>query len=183
MPTSSSEALIDRRMLIRGVGSALSVLGANRAMAQTPAHFALTSVALYLPEQAMRERGPTTDALIEYIDKLKARAETVLRSSPKIPGCHAAIVVALKPPAKSRVWLASTNKTNQVLLSVALKAPLEMVVPPAVMGINAFALNFDANGGDGSVAAATLPVPDEWQQALPNGGMLPDDAVRAVWRD
>ena len=79
-------------MLIRGVGSALSVLGANRAMAQTPAHFALTSVALYLPEQAMRERGPTTDALIEYIDKLKARAETVLRSSPKIPGCHAAIV-------------------------------------------------------------------------------------------
>ena len=161
--------------------------GALAASAWTPAladdgPFALVSISLYLPDQAMKDRGPEPAELQLYVASLVDHAKAILTAAPAQPGVTGAIVVGLKPPGRSRIWLWSNDKTRQHGLSTLLKAPLEALPGPFVSGWNAFALNFKAWGGDNS-PAVQMPVPDEWSLALRSqgGGMLPDDALQAVW--
>jgi len=153
-------------------------------MADTPA-FRITSIVLYLPNQAMVERGPPAQALIAYLDALKAKASLVLAQAQPQVGASGALVVGLKPPAQSRVWIVMADKSRKAEFVSLMKAPLEAIQPPAVVGLNAFALNFDAWGGAQPPVAPGYPIPDEWMEAMRHsgGGMLPDAPMKAVWPD
>jgi hypothetical protein len=144
--------------------------------------FKLVSISLYLPHQAMAERGPTSDELTAYIAALTDAAKAALAAAPKQAAVSSSIVVGLKAPGRSRVWIVGGGLEAQRALAGLMKTPLEAVRAPPVSGWNAFALNFDAWGGAGAPVAA-MPIPDEWRLAMQaqGGGMLPDDALKAVW--
>jgi len=172
--------MLRRQLLVAMGGTLASAIWAPVQAADES--FALTSIALYLPEQALEERGPSAAVLSAYIEALIAQAKTALAAAPKQRGVSGSIVVGLKPPAQSRVWIMASNAGAQTALTALLKASLEATSPPAVKNWNAFALNFNAWGG-GPAVASTLPVPDEWRRALDaqGGGMLPDSALSAIW--
>jgi hypothetical protein len=167
--------------MIAVMGGALAASAWTPALADEPP-FALVSVSLYLPDAQMKERGPTSEDLKAYLANLVDHAKAVLTAAPAQAGVSGAIVVGLKPPGRSRVWLWSNDKTRQHGLSTLLKAPLEALPGPFVSGWNAFALNFKAWGGDTS-PIPQMPIPDEWNLALRSqgGGTIPDDALHAVW--
>ena len=163
------------------MGALAASAAAARAWAGDDA-FKLVSISLYLPDQTMQERGPDEKALAAYIEALVGAAKAALAAAPKQAGTTASIVVGLKAPGRSRVWIVGGGIANQRALTALLKAPLEAVPAPPVTGWNALALNFDVWGGGGA-PTAKMPIPDEWRLAMQaqGGGMLPDDALKAVW--
>ena len=173
---------LGRRQLLVGATGALAAAAAP-AFASTDA-FRLTSLALYLPDVALRERGPDAEALTAFIDAIKAAANAELAGGPAEPGVSGSIVAGMKPPAKSRFWVVLADRPRAAALQARLKAPLEAIPPPTVRGWNAVAINFDAWGGDGKPHPPAMPIPDEWLRAVPRGGgMLPDTALEAIWKD
>ena len=172
--------MINRRQMLVTAG-ALAGLSATNATAADSHAFAITSIVLYLPEQAVEARGPSKEGFEKFIGALVARANALMSGAPR-PGMPAALVVGLKPPARSRVWLVANDKPREAELTTLLKAPLEAILAPPVTGFNAFALNFNAWGGNGPNSMG-YPIPDEWKHALVHGGMLPDDAFKIIWPD
>jgi len=132
----------------------------------------------------MEERGPPVQVLSDFIKSLVAQANSVMAAAPKQAGESGSVVVGLKPPARSRVWIVAASSGDESKLTKILKAPLEAVPAPAVIGLNAFALNFDARGGSGAKPAG-FPIPDEWKRAMAKtgAGMLPDAPLKAIWSD
>jgi hypothetical protein len=158
-------------------------LAAGPARAQEPV-FKYTSLVLYLPEQALEERGPSAEEFSAYVKAVQTTANYILAGAPKQPGISGSLVVAFKPPAQSRVWVVTTEKQRQSALLALLEGPLEAIAAPTVRGYNAIGINFDAWGGaPGPRAPATYPIPDEWRDALKahGGGILPDAALALVW--
>ena len=148
--------------------------------------FQITSLVLYLPNQALVERGPPVADLTAYINALKAKADAVLTQAPAGVGASGSLVIGLKPPARSRVWIVMPDKTRQPEFAALLKGPLEAIQAPAVQGLNAFAINFNAWGGAQPPPKQTYPVPDEWVEAMRKSGqtgILPDAPMRMVWPD
>jgi hypothetical protein len=174
--------MLDRRQLLAGATGALAAT-ATPAFAASDA-FKLTSLALYLPDVALRERGPDAEALTAFIDAIKKAANTELsRGSPE-SGVSGSIVAGMKPPAKSRFWVVLPDPQRAEALLARPKGPLEAIPAPTVRGWNAVAINFDAWGGDGKPHPPAMPIPDEWLRAVPRGGgMLPDTALEAIWKD
>jgi hypothetical protein len=175
---------IERRLFL---GSGLALAAASGARAAEPAAtFTMVSIALYLPENAMVERGPPVEPLVAYFKALVAAADAVLAAGPPQPGATGALVVALKPPARSRVWLMVGDVARTGAFTSALKGPLEAVPAPAVNGYNAFAINFTAWGGGAPLPRSPmpLPIPDEWLKAMTgDGGVLPDSVLKVLWPD
>jgi hypothetical protein len=146
--------------------------------------FRMDSIALYLPEVAMKERGPSVDELVAFIKALVAKANDALEAKPKGRGASGALVVALKPPARSRIWIMVGDEAREAEFVGLLKPPLEAVPSPSVSGYNAFAINFSAWGGGGPPVAGPLPLPKEWRDAMGTaGGRLPDDVLKVLWPD
>jgi hypothetical protein len=174
--------MLDRRQILAGASSALAAT-ATPAFAATDA-FKLTSLTLYLPDVALRQRGPDAEALAAFIDAIKAAANAELSRGPPEPGVSGSLVAGMKPPAKSRFWVILPDRQRAAALQARLKGPLEAIPAPTVRGWNAVAINFDAWGGDGKPHPPTMPIPDEWLRAVPRGGgMLPDTALEAIWPD
>jgi hypothetical protein len=174
--------MLTRRTIVSGV-TGLVAASTTPAWAATPA-FQLTSLALYLPEVALRQRGPDTESLTAFIHAIVAAANAELSRGPGEAGCCGSLVVGMKPPAKSRFWVVMTDKGREASLQGRLKRPLEDVPPPEVRGWNAVAINFDAWGGDGTVHQPAVSFPDEWLRAVPQGGgIVPDSAFEVIWRD
>ena len=172
--------MLGRRQVLAGATSALAAT-ATPALAATAA-VKLTSLALYLPDAALRERGPDVDALAGFIDAIKAAANAELSRGPPEPGVSGSLVAGMKPPAQSRFWVVLPDSQRATTLQARLKAPLEAIRAPAVRGWNAVAINFDAWGGDGRPRPPGMPIPDEWLRAVPRGGgRLPDTALEAIW--
>jgi len=176
--------MTDRRRFLTAMGAGLIVVEAWPALADTPA-FQISSLALYLPNQAMVERGPSAKDLIAYIDALKDRANAILAQAQGRTGASGSLVVGLKPPAQSRLWVVMADKSRKAEFVTLLKAPLEGVQGPTVVGLNAFAINFNAWGGAQPPVSPTYPIPDEWLEVMRRGGggMLPDSPMKAVWPD
>jgi hypothetical protein len=160
---------------------------AFRATAATSAGdvFLLKSIALYLPEKELVERGMTAAALAGYIKRLVSEANEVLGPAPRAPGASGALVVALKPPARSRLWVMEGDKTREAEFTSALKGRLEAVPPPPVLGVYAFAINFDVWGGGTPLRVSFLPIPDEWARVMTGKKqyLLPDDPLSVIWPD
>jgi hypothetical protein len=174
--------MIDRRLILL---SATAWAGAKAVRAAEPPAkaFAATTMSLYLPEETMLERGPPTSLLVDYVKALLAAAEKAVAAAPVGRGASGALVVALKPPGRSRVWVMVGDGAREAEFTTLFKGPLEAVPPPAgVRDVDAFALQFNVWGGGTPLPSASVPVPAEWLRALPKGGgMLPDDALRVVW--
>ena len=147
------------------LAAASAAASASRATAATSSSdvFLLKSIALYLPEKELVQRGMTADALGGYIKQLVTEANEVLGHTPRAPGASGALVVALKPPARSRLWVMVGDKTREAELASFLKSRLEAVPPPTVQGVYAFAINFDVWGGGKPLGVPFLPIPDEWR--------------------
>jgi len=175
--------MTNRRRMLAATGAILATVSAAPAWAADDTVLKLVSISLYLSKDIMAERGPTTDELSDYVKALTDAARAVLAASPKQAGVSTSIVVGLRPPARSRVWIVGGGLAAQRGLTSLLKAPLEALRAPPVSGWNAFAINVELWGGGGPLADAEMPVPDEWRLALQaqGGGVLPDDALRAVW--
>jgi hypothetical protein len=171
---------MNRRKLFLGIGCFSAMARASSA-AVNDQLFKMTSIALYLPDHAMAERGPSTELLVAYIKALVSRANEVLASQPPGPGVSGAVVMGLKPPNQSRMWLVVGDKTRKADVLSILKGPLEGVPAPAVNGLNAFAINFDLWGG-GVRPVMPLPLPDEWLPVM-TGSILPDGPLKALWPD
>ena len=144
----------------------------------------MTSLALYLPEAALRQRGPDADVLTAFIDAIKATANAELTHGPAEPGCSGSLVAGMKPPASTRFWVVLSDKPRAAALQARLKGPLEAIPAPDVRGWNAVAINFDAWGGDGQPHPPVMAIPDEWLRAVPKrGGVVPDAAFEVIWKD
>ena len=96
-----------------------------------------------------------------------------------------AIVVAFKPPARSRIWVVCGDVDNEAQLSRSLRAPLEAVRPPAVKGVLALAI--DCKFGSGGLPPkrfGLMALPREWVAAMKDkGGRILDDVLPIVWPD
>jgi hypothetical protein len=176
--------VIRRRFLALAAGGAtqLCVLSAHGA---APPPFVMTSITLYLPDEEFRRRGPSVQALTDYINALVEMANRSVAATPKIAGASGALVVAMKPPAKSRLWVMTGDPSQEAVLASVLDAPFEAVPAPTVRGLNAFAINFDVRGGGRRLPQDyPLPVPEAWRQVMPRGGgLLPDTPLQALWPD
>ena len=170
---------MNRRKFALGIGG-VSALALPTWAAGTNSSFQMVSIVLYLPDQAMWERGPTVEALAAYVKGLVSRANETLAAQPPRPGVSGAVVMGLKPPSQSRMWLVLGDNKRQGELASILQAPLESVPAPSVSGLNAFAINFDAWGG-GERLPSQIPVPDEWARVMNSPGILPDAPMRKLW--
>ncbi len=173
--------LIERRRFLVGAAALVSAVAGGAAAKPAPA-FALASAVLYQPGEAMLRRGLPADVLAGYMKSLVAKADEVLGGSPPTAGVSGALVVALKPPARSRLWIMAGDKAREPELASLLKGPLESAPSPSVTGFIAFAINFDAWGG-GRRLVFPMPIPDEWRRAMSHSGVLPDDVLKVIWPD
>ncbi len=174
-------SLIERRWFLVGAATLLSAI-AGKAVGKPAQAFALASGVLYLPAEAMSQRGLPADVLAGYMKSLVAKADEVLGLSPPDAGVSGALVVALKPPARSRIWIVAGDTAREPKLTSLLKGPLEAMPAPNVSGYIAFALNFDSWGG-GHRLVLPMPIPDEWRRAMSHSGVLPDDVLKVIWPD
>lgn len=175
--------LVSRRQLIAGLTAALTV-GPTVVARSAEQSFEITSITLYLPSHEMELRGPPVEALTGYIQSIGRLAKTLVASTPVKAGVSGSLVFALKPPAKSRMWIVLGERSREPQVLRLLKSGLEAIASPAVRGYNAFAINFDGWGGGPRPAPSQFPIPDEWKQAmLTNKGpsILPDDALKVIW--
>lgn len=169
-------------MLRRTLLIALSMVAPSCARSQETG-FRQTSVSLYSPVFAWERDGPPAKVIAEYVLSLSARAKEVLQTRPAV-NASGSLVVALKPPKQSRVWVVTGEQAKTDILQAALAGPLGEVPPPTVRGVLAFALDFDAGAGgvQPNRLEGVIAVPEEWANALSDkGGRIPDDALSVVW--
>ena len=145
------------------------------------------SIYLYQPDQVLRTRlGGNADRLAEYLNALNVTALAVLSAArPELP-TSGAIVVAVKPGKRSRVWLSISDGGISKDLRVTLIDRLESIEPMDVyVGPVAVALSFHAWGGamSRSDKDSVVPIPEEWKNAAKatGGGTLPDSALNFLW--
>lgn len=171
-------------MLRRSVLVGLSMLLPSGSRAEA-ASFRQTSISLYSPTFVWERDGPPAAVIANYVSRLGEKAGAILRAGPPV-NASGSIVVALKPPRRSRVWVVTGEQATTARLQAALAHPLESVAAPPVRDVLAFALDFHVGGGGRQPhrLEGVIAVPDQWAKALrANGGRIPDDALKVVWPD
>jgi hypothetical protein len=161
----------------------LSAARPSEALAATLDRLRMTSVALYSPSFVWDRDGPGPEALSGYIKALVGAGNRGLIGQKPIDA-SGALVIALKPPARSRAWIVAGDPVQQAALTAALRAHLEMVKPPPVRGVLALAVNFDCDRGGPQPERfqGAMALPSDWKAALSaHGGRIPDDALAVVW--
>ncbi len=183
---------MNRRSVLRGALAALLTAGLaglapGSLGAQALPPFKMTSVALYQPEEMIPIRfGGEVETLADYINSLRASAEASFAGAKRGQGATGAIVVALRPGPRSKVWLALGDNRLDDDLKQALIRTLEAVPPPEVHGGPfAFSINFEAWGGGKPVSTREDPlaIAPEWRDAKVDGGLLPDAVLDVIWPD
>lgn len=181
---------MNRRAALRGAVAALLMVGLSGLApggleAQALPPFKMTSVALYQPEEMIPVRfGGEVQPLADYIKSLRATAEATFSVAKRGPGATGAIVVALRPGPRSKVWLALGDNLLDDTLRQTLIRNLEAIPPVEVHGGPfAFNLNFEAWGGGKPVTTSDDPlaIAPEWREAKVSGGELPDAVLDVIW--
>lgn len=140
------------------------------------------SYSLYLPDEALRERGPTVEVLADYLRAIEQETENILSREPVRAGVSVSLVMGIKPGSKSKLWVVAAKPETTAELEKLLAPGIEQIPVPSVRGYNAFAINLDLWGGDGWKEALPLPFPKAWIKAAP-GGMVPDDVLSILMPD
>ncbi len=115
--------MIGRRLF---VVSATAFAAAPRTSAAVSSGdvLAMKMIYLYQPNDVLLERGLQVDALAAYTKRLVAKANAVLSAAGPTAGASGALVVALKPPARSKVWVMVGEKAREAEFTSALGSRL-----------------------------------------------------------
>ena len=154
-----------------------------------PPAFRSGQVALYQPDDELRARiGDSAESLAAYIGALNVAAERVLAAGKPHAGSTGAIVVAVKPGRRSRVWLEFGNNPFPAAEKQALLSRLQSVPPLDVHGgALLFAITFEAWGGGVPITTSDqpVPIPAAWKEAAATsgGGALPEAVLDVLWPD
>ncbi|QWP77649.1 hypothetical protein J5226_04350 [Lysobacter sp. K5869] len=130
--------------------------------ASAAAPYAVNSIVLMQPQEALQERVDGAEPLANYIKALNAAAQEHLRKA--APGAPASgyVVVAVRADGVRRVWL-DYAPALPAAVADGLRATLERVPPMRVRGGAAvFAINASLWGG---APASAGPAPTEWRKA------------------
>lgn len=151
--------------------------------------FKMTSATLYQPDSVLRQRLGNVEQLSSYLKAIQAAAVQFWESHPIERPAAGAIVVAIKPPNRSRCWL-DLEVERRETLQASLNQALSSIEPPQVKaGPVAVAINFVlGNASPLPTAAANYspPMPKEWKDAaksLPAPGVMPDCILDIIWKD
>lgn len=172
-----------RTFLAAGLGVGLLAACDRNARASAPAYVP-GAVGLFSTKEDVAARVDPA-RLAAYLEAVNAAAGRALAGTRRWRGVSGAVAIALKPPARSRVWIVLGDFRREDELTKLLKGVVEAVPVPSVSDFVAVWQDFDAWGGgkpyDKSVIAE--PIPMTWRHATPAGGRFPDDALRYLWPD
>jgi hypothetical protein len=181
-----SPTLTRRAALSALLASAVSGLLPGKLAAQALPPFTMTSLALYQPEEMLPIRfGGDVGPLADYVEALVAAADRTFAGAKRGTGVSGALVVALRPGRRSKVWLALGDNRLDDELRRALIAALEAVPPVEVHGGPfAFNLNFEAWGGGTPATSPESPlaIAPEWR-GVKVSGVMPDAVLDVLWPD
>jgi hypothetical protein len=142
--------------------------------------FSRVSLALYQPDNVLRDRTPDVKSFSKYIKRLQTTCEQFFTESTTPEALD--IVVAIKPGRRSRVWfLSSTRRPADVQLE-SLRKQLEAVDPPEIRnGPVAVAISA-AIAGARREASAPPPIPVEWAGVAAKASKpVPDGILEILW--
>lgn len=131
----------------------------------------MAQVVLYSPDYLFQQRLSVSD-LTSYIIGLVAEAGNCVSDAKRSEPASIIIALIIKPHGRSRVSVISEDDKNYL----ALFGPRlqNIPVPDVSEGPLAFAIYLDINGGNGNPPAG-LVLPQDWLQAMPEGGAPLDD--------
>jgi len=143
------------------------LLLAGIAPASAAAPYAVNSIVLLQPQEALQERVDGAQPLAAYIKALNAAAQEQLQHA--APGAPASghIVVAVRADGARRIWL-DYAPALPAAVAGPLRAALERVAPMRVRsGAAVFAIDASLWGG---ARASAPPSPEQWRRAADRAG-------------
>ena len=145
------------------------------------------AVVFLLPDKLMQERGLTAESLTYYIKAVETLANSVLESLSNRQGVSGSLVLGVKPPSRSRLWVSMESVELDIEFLSLLKAGIEEIPAPRVFAPVAFAINFEAWGGSAEEKPLIPLSPREWTDAVKKMGRsemeVPDEIFEVVWLD
>ena len=141
-----------------------SVLLSSTAYAATP--YRMENLVLLQPDFVLEERAPSVQSLSEYIKAVQGAAETALADEQPNPA-SGYLVLAVRPAAKSMVWLDFKPALPATTATKLRTAILAVPAFEARGGVVVFALNSSLWG---SPVSHDLPDPAEWSEAMEGHG-------------
>lgn len=166
--------------MLRALAFLLAATCVSAQAAEPLTHFNLV---LLQPSAVLEERAPNIDAMADYVKAVELAAREAVVASGVRQAVGGFIVVAVRPGARSNVWL-----DFDAMLDLQLKQQIATrvrAVPPfeAVKGPVVFALKVATWGAKASKRIA--PAPQEWK-ALPRNGseaLEVGELVERLWID
>jgi hypothetical protein len=157
--------------------------GVPEAKGRRPGAFQTLEVVLYQPDEVLERRVGDVAELAAYVERLQAECSAYFSGADMPEALD--IVVAVRPPRASRVWLVSATRSERDPLCQHLE---EIESPQVREGPLAFAILASVAGGKhpraGSEELFTPPMPREWQQEIArHEGLLqlPDAILESIW--
>jgi hypothetical protein len=147
----------------------------------------MLEIALYQPDEVLQKRAGSPELLAAYVKILRAECMAFFMEATDPEPLD--IVVAIRPGRCSKIWFASTTRTEDDQTLLELRAQLESFQPPDVReGAVAFAIIASIAGArhPAQQTGETIapPIPPAWRQAISErSGILsiPDDVLEIVW--
>ncbi len=168
--------------LIAAASFVAALFAAACASAQAAEPLTHFNLVLLQPSAVLEERAPNIDAMADYVKAVEMAAREAVIGSGVQQAVGGFIVVAVRPGARSNVWL-----DFDAMLDLELKRQLVTrirAVPPfeAVKGPVVFALKVATWGAKASKRIA--PAPPEWRAVPRTGDPLEvGELVERLWRD
>ena len=126
------------------------------------ASYKTESIMLLQPDTVMKDRVPSPQALVDYINRSQAAAESALASQPITPA-SGFIVFAVRPGSKTRIWLDFKPALPQETADGLRNAIQSVPSFAARNGTVLFALRATLWGAP---SAEGFPYPSEWGKAM-----------------
>jgi len=157
--------------------------GKPEAESRGSAAFQTLEVVLYQPDEVLERRAGDVAELAAYVKDLQTECSAYFAGITAPEALD--IVVAVRPPRSSRVWLVSPTRNE----NDPLCRRLEEIEPPQIReGPLAFAILASVAGGRHPSARSegpfAPPMPREWQEAtarLSGPVTVPDAILELVW--
>jgi hypothetical protein len=167
----------------------ITILLSNASVSAGPVSVNVGHIILSQPDSVLRERLSSVDNLVEYIKQIEAAAKESFQVATELKATNGAIVVAVRPGHKAKVWLMSSEYDFPKRVSDDFQTRFSKIQPASVrIGPIAFALLFTIKGGGKPLKSIDnmMPVPQEWQEVMKKATrplLVPDDILTLIWPD
>ena len=145
--------------------------------------FTTFSVVLMQPDHVLKQRVASVEVFAEYVRAIQAAAKTAIVASEDRPSVGGFIVVAVRPGARTNVWLEFDAPLPQGI-TARLNTAVRAVAPFAARsGPVVFAIKVGLWGGAEPVRIT--PVPAEWTAAAEKAArpLEVGELVESIWRE